>query len=92
MQRQGSGSVWLSGIIFKPIASSKWSIIKLMDMNNKLLPLLALLIMILTTFSSCEVIGGIFKAGVYTGVIVVVLVIVLVIWIVAKLFSRNRNG
>jgi hypothetical protein len=60
-------------------------------MNNKSLPLLALLVMILTLFSSCEAIGSIFKAGVYTGVIVVVLIIAVVIWIVVKLFSRNKN-
>lgn len=60
-------------------------------MNNKSLTLLALLLMVLTLFSSCEVIGGIFKAGVYTGVIVVVVIVAIVIWIVSKLFSRNKN-
>ncbi len=48
------------------------------------LPVLAMLAMIMFTASSCEVIGGIFKAGIWTGVIVVVLIIVLVIWLIGK--------
>jgi hypothetical protein len=47
------------------------------------LPLLALLM----SLSSCEVIGGIFKAGMWTGFILVALVIGLVIFIVSKLFG-----
>jgi hypothetical protein len=39
------------------------------------------------TFSSCQVIGGIFKAGVWVGIIVVVLVVILILWLV----SRGRN-
>ena len=61
-------------------------------MNNKSLTLLASLLLILTLFSGCEVIGSIFKAGVYTGVIVVVVIVAIVIWIVSKLFSRNKNA
>lgn len=48
-----------------------------------LLPLLALLM----SLSSCEIVGGIFKAGVWTGFILVALVVGLVIFIVAKLFG-----
>jgi hypothetical protein len=48
-----------------------------------LLPMLALLM----SLSSCEVIGGIFKAGVWSGFILVALVVGLVIFIVAKLFG-----
>lgn len=48
-----------------------------------LLPILALLM----TLSSCEVIGGIFKAGVWAGVILVVVVIGIVIFILSKLFG-----
>lgn len=36
--------------------------------------------------SSCELVGDIFKAGMWVGVIAVVLVIVLVIWILRKIF------
>jgi uncharacterized membrane protein len=41
------------------------------------------------TLTSCEVIGDIFSAGVYTGVIAVVLVIVVVIFIIVKLGKRG---
>ena len=42
------------------------------------------LFMALTFLSSCEVIGGIFKAGVWVGVIVVVAVIALILWLVSR--------
>lgn len=48
------------------------------------LPILAALMMVMFTASSCEVVGGIFKAGMWTGIIVVVLVIVLVIWLIGR--------
>jgi hypothetical protein len=38
--------------------------------------------------SSCEVIGGIFKAGVWVGIIVVIIVVVIIFWIISKV--RNR--
>ncbi len=52
---------------------------------------LALVTLLVTTLSSCELIGGIFKAGMWTGVILVVVVVALIIWIAAKLFGGNRN-
>ncbi|TAH03671.1 MAG: phosphatidate cytidylyltransferase [Sphingobacteriales bacterium] len=39
--------------------------------------------------SSCQIIEGIFKTGLYTGVFIVVLVIGLVIYIISKF--RNRS-
>jgi hypothetical protein len=36
------------------------------------------------TLSSCEVIGGIFKAGMWVGIFVVVLVVVIILWLVNK--------
>lgn len=48
------------------------------------LPILALLA---TSLSGCEVIGGIFKAGVWSGIILVVIVVALIIWVVTKLFG-----
>ncbi|MGE6220319.1 MULTISPECIES: hypothetical protein [Pedobacter] len=57
---------------------------------KKLMPL-ALVTLLVTTLSSCELIGGIFKAGMWTGVILVVVVVALIIWIAAKLFGGNRN-
>lgn len=39
------------------------------------------------TLTGCDVIGDIFEAGIWAGVIIVVLVIVLVIWIIKKFIS-----
>jgi len=50
---------------------------------------LSLLISMLTTFSSCEVVGGIFKAGMGVGVFVVVLVIALIIFLVSRM-GKNK--
>ncbi|RYF85727.1 MAG: phosphatidate cytidylyltransferase [Chitinophagaceae bacterium] len=36
------------------------------------------------TLSSCEVVGGIFKAGFYSAIIVIVLVIVIILWLVRR--------
>ncbi len=44
---------------------------------------LALLFM-LPLLSSCEVIGGIFKAGMWVGVLVVVAIVALILWFVMK--------
>ena len=35
--------------------------------------------------SSCEVIGGIFKAGMWTAFLIIAIVIALIIWIVTKM-------
>ena len=45
---------------------------------------LFLLLLLAVTASGCEIIGGIFKAGVWVGAIVVVLIVVLVLWIFGK--------
>jgi len=37
------------------------------------------------SLSSCEAIGGIFKAGMWMGVILVVVVIALVLWLMSKM-------
>lgn len=44
----------------------------------------------LLTLSSCQLIGDIFKAGVWVGVLIVVVVIGLVIFILAKLFGGGK--
>ena len=46
--------------------------------------LLACLLAVTTTMSSCSAIEGIFKAGVWVGVLVVVLVIGIIFWIIGK--------
>lgn len=51
----------------------------------------SLLLFTITLLSSCELVEGIFKAGVWTGIIVVVLIIALVIWLLGKVFGGRRN-
>lgn len=58
---------------------------------KKYLPL-ALVALVMTTLSSCELIGGIFKAGVWSGIIVVVVVLALIIWVVSKIFGGGSKG
>jgi len=48
---------------------------------------LASILMILVSLSSCRLVGDIFKAGVWVGILVVVVVVVLIIFIVGKLFG-----
>ncbi len=50
-------------------------------MNKIALFLLALFTI---TFSSCEAIGGIFKAGAWTAIIGIVIVVAIIFWIVSK--------
>jgi hypothetical protein len=58
-------------------------LIKTIDM--KTFPYLWLCLFALAvTFSSCEVIGGIFKAGFWTAIIIVVVVIALILWLVGR--------
>ena len=54
----------------------------------KNLSLIAMLFLLLT-LSSCELIGDIFEAGVWTGVLLVVGVLALIIFLLAKLFGRK---
>jgi hypothetical protein len=55
-------------------------------MNRISLLLIGFLAML--SFSSCEVIGGIFKAGVWTGVLIVAAVVGLLIWIIARMGKK----
>ena len=48
---------------------------------------IALLVFLGVTLAGCEVIGGIFKAGVWVGAIGVVLIVVLLVFVVGK-FKR----
>lgn len=45
------------------------------------------LLLILLSLSSCELIGDIFKAGVWAGVLLVVGIVTLVIFLLAKMFG-----
>ncbi|WP_197413223.1 hypothetical protein [Pedobacter sp. Leaf176] len=48
---------------------------------------LILIAFLCTTLSSCELAQGIFKAGVWSGIIIVVIVVALIIWILSKVFG-----
>lgn len=54
-------------------------------MKKLLVPILAFFMMFL---SSCSVVGGIFKAGAYTGIIAVIVVIVIIIVIFSMLRKK----
>ncbi|MET3112323.1 cytosine/uracil/thiamine/allantoin permease [Pedobacter sp. CG_S7] len=48
---------------------------------------LAMVAFLATTLTSCAAIEGIFKAGLWTGIILVVLVLALIIWVISKVFG-----
>lgn len=50
---------------------------------NRLLPFVTLFFAA-SLLSSCEAIGGIFKAGVWVGILIVVLVIALILFLVTR--------
>ena len=54
-------------------------------LNTGLLARLALLVMLALSLAGCEVIGGIFKAGVWVGALAVIAVVVLIVVIVGKM-------
>jgi hypothetical protein len=56
-------------------------------MNRLSLSVLAFLTFFTLTLTSCEAIGGIFKAGIWTGVIGIALVVFLVLYLI----SRSRK-
>lgn len=48
---------------------------------------LAIIALLSSTLMSCELVQGIFKAGVWTGIIIVVLVLALIIWLISRIFG-----
>lgn len=51
--------------------------------TNKVVKLIPFFLLVLI-LSSCSVVGGIFKAGVWVGVIGIVIVLIIIIWLVSK--------
>ena len=51
------------------------------------LSVFALLLLSILPLSGCQVIGDIFKAGVWVGIILVIAVVGLVAWVVSKMRS-----
>lgn len=47
-----------------------------------------LLCALMMTLNSCAAIEGIFKAGVWTGIIIVVVIIGLIIWIISRVTKK----
>ena len=45
---------------------------------------ITLFMLIVTTMGSCQVIGDIFKAGVWVGVLLVIVVVAVILWLVGK--------
>ncbi len=56
-------------------------------MKNIINRVLALTIL-LFSFTSCELVGDIFQAGMGVGIFIVIFVMVLIIWLFAKFFRR----
>ena len=44
----------------------------------------ALIVSFLITLSSCDLIGGVFKAGMWFALIIVVAIVALVLWLIGK--------
>ena len=51
---------------------------------------IALVALLIVSLSSCELIGGIFKAGVGVGMFIVIAVIILIIFVLGKLFGGRK--
>ncbi len=56
-------------------------------MKNQNSVAILLFITFLTLFSGCSVIGDIFEAGLWVGIIGAVLVVVLIVWIIGKILG-----
>lgn len=57
-------------------------------MKSKLTRMLVL-ILVLITFTNCEVVEGIFKAGVGVGIFIVVAIIAVIIFIISKIGGKK---
>lgn len=49
----------------------------------------ALIVTTLTLFSCCDLIGGIFKAGMWTGILLIIGIIALIYWLINR---GNRSA
>ncbi|HEX8561999.1 MAG TPA: hypothetical protein VF676_03365 [Flavobacterium sp.] len=46
---------------------------------------IALVVLMLTSFTSCDIVGDILEAGIWIGIIIVVLIVALIFWIIRKI-------
>ena len=56
---------------------------------KKIIPF-ALMSSLLVLVCGCAAIEGIFKAGVWSGILLVVVVVAIIIWIISKLFGGSK--
>ena len=56
---------------------------------KRIVPILSSAIFITVSLTSCEIIGGIFKAGIWTGVLLVAAVIALIIYLITAITKRK---
>ncbi len=56
-------------------------------MKNFIFFRVSIFLLILVSFTSCEIVGGIFEAGVWVGMIIVVLVLAGIFWLIRKFMS-----
>ncbi|PUV26181.1 hypothetical protein DCO56_04270 [Sphingobacterium athyrii] len=62
---------------------------KIYNLMKKIIPF-ALMSSLLVLVSGCAAIEGIFKAGVWSGILLVVVVVAIIIWIISKLFGGSK--
>jgi uncharacterized membrane protein len=48
-----------------------------------------LLVFLMITLNSCSIIGGIFKAGAFVGILAVVVIVAIIIWIVSMFRGKS---
>ncbi|MBA0885010.1 hypothetical protein [Flavobacterium undicola] len=56
---------------------------------QKTMKRILLLLVVMFTFSSCEIIGDIFKAGMGVGVFIAIAVLALIIFLISKMFGKK---
>ena len=52
---------------------------------------LSIAVFLSLVLAGCAAIGGIFKAGVWTGTILIVIILAVIIFIISKLSSKNKG-
>jgi hypothetical protein len=57
---------------------------------KRIVPILSLLALV-SLLSGCELVEGIFKAGVWVGVLLVVVVVGFILWLLSKLTGGGRS-
>lgn len=58
---------------------------------KRFIPLAVLFVLATSLLTSCDLIQGIFNAGIWTGIIIVVVILALIIWIIARLSGGRRR-